>query len=61
MVPIDMNRVHLFMGLTHPVFGPMNMAVYSTAMASAMSYAWYQAWAHMVVDAALAASPPSQK
>lgn len=60
MAPIDMNRLHLLMGLTHPVFGPMNMAVYSTAMASAVSSAWYQAWVQLMVDTALA-PPPSPK
>ena len=57
---VDMNRIHLIMGLTHPVLGPMNLAMYSTAMASSISYAWYCAWVQMLVDStqALAPRPP---
>ncbi len=62
MGTMDMNRVHLWMGLTHPVYGPMNLATYSTCMAAAMSYAWYSAWMQMLLNGTpLAGPPPSQK
>lgn len=48
MMPgVDMNRVHLWMGLTHPVFGPYCLAVYSAAM----GYSWYVAWIEAMMDA----------
>jgi hypothetical protein len=46
MVPIDMNRVHLWMGLTHPIFGPMNLAAYSAWL----GYAWYVEWIRLLLE-----------
>lgn len=47
MMPgVDMNRVHLFMGLTHPLYGPMNLATYSYAL----WYTWYTEWIRMMID-----------
>lgn len=47
MFPIDMNRAYLWMGLTHPFFGPMNLATYSTCV----GYAWYVEWVRMMLEA----------
>ena len=53
MFPIDMNRVYLQMALTHPVFGPMNLATYSACV----GYACYVEWIRLM----LAATNPGEK
>lgn len=55
MVPIDMNRVHLFMGLTHPIFGPMNLATYSACV----GYAWYVEWIRLLLETTNYGEKPS--
>jgi hypothetical protein len=46
MVPIDMRKVHLFMGLTHPAFGPACFAVYSAVL----GYSCFRAWLQLLAD-----------
>lgn len=54
MIPIDMNRLHLWMGITHPVFGPLNYAWYLSNVALAgqigAGHAWYVTWLSMMAD-----------
>jgi len=51
-----MNRVHLWMGLTHPIFGPTNLAWYMANVSMSMSYAAYVTWIQMLMDGPLAAA-----
>lgn len=46
MMPVDMRPVYLWMGLTHPLLGPANLAWYS----SYMTYAAYVAWVEMLMS-----------
>jgi hypothetical protein len=54
MFPIDMRPVHLWMGLTHPVFGPANAFWYSTFM----TYSCYLAWVDLVMNSANSGNKP---
>lgn len=47
---VDMNRVHFFMGLTHPVFGPMNLATYMAFMGPSIAQIWYTEWVKLFID-----------
>jgi len=60
MIPgIDVNRAHLWLALTHPYFGAMNLAAYTTCMSAAVAQTWYIAWAQMLLDCSYPVSKPS--
>jgi hypothetical protein len=44
MYGMDKDRLHLWMGLTHPVFGPANLAWYMAFLTMSQSYGCYVAW-----------------
>ncbi len=44
----DRDRLHLWMGLSHPYLGPMNMAWYSAFI----GYAWYLEWVKLYMNIA---------
>jgi len=50
MYGIDKDRLHLFLGLTHPLYGPMNLAAYTTALSLTMGTSLYTAWVKALVD-----------
>jgi hypothetical protein len=47
---VDTNRLHLFMGLAHPVYGPMNLAYYMAIMGPSIGYMWYTEWIKLFID-----------
>jgi hypothetical protein len=55
MFYFDKDRLHLYMGLTHPVMGPMNLAVYASVLWASTGYAMYTASIKALLDAT---SPP---
>lgn len=59
MSGVDMNRVHLWMGLTHPVYGPLNLAYYMTMMGPQMYYVAYVKWIEFLMDTAFMPKPRS--
>ncbi|MGE0022786.1 MAG: hypothetical protein AB7S70_04040 [Hyphomicrobium sp.] len=50
MAGVDMNRVHLWMGLAHPIYGPVNLAYYMAVMGPHMYYAAYVKWIEFMID-----------
>lgn len=61
MYGIDKDRLHLWMGLTHPIFGPTNLAWYLTHLTMSTSYACYTAWIEMVINSTYREQSPSDK
>lgn len=50
MTPIDINRVYLQLGLSHPVFGPTLLAYYSAIVGPVVAYGWYVEWVKLFTE-----------
>lgn len=53
MLPgVDLNRVYLWTGLTHPVFGPPLFAYYTAIVGPVVAYGWYVEWVRLMLESA---------
>lgn len=61
MFGVDKDRLHLWMGLTHPVLGPTNLAWYLASLSLSTSYACYVTWIQMLIDTTYRDKAASEK